>query len=495
MLHPNSSISVERAVMLQALNILKNAGETRVGEEAVLTFTGAELRIESGGGGVAVRTSGGWDLQIRVPSQMLLSLAEVLPDEDPLSMRVEGGTSFRIGPVGIPCYLQPVGSKVIDLPVNADHAEILEALTPHTSQEIEMSGLAEVHRLAMERRQISIAAELLLPFGVSEQDLLKLVESRNARYSGRKATHSGYALKKEYFLLCATSDHSGMSGLARLNRKLAISSGESFTINFAEEVRSDSTYRCDSNFAAALAVVLARVQDRGKEFTFGVVPRIVEDLFVKNWFFHGIGLAAKPEESHTTRIPFRSFKTSEINEFLDYMEQTLEGKGLPPLDSTFCLQLLQCLGEIFVNTETHSDSALGVFVCGQHYPAQQRLVLTVADAGVTIPERIASRKGKHFSPVDALEWAMKKGNTTKIDTPGGIGLKLVRDFAREQHGEVWIASGGAFWEMQSGEEAISELDDPFPGTVVTLKIPTEPTPGAVPPELSNLSTPPTSSHE
>lgn len=485
MLHPTSSITVDRAAMLQALRILKNAAATRAGEEAVLTFAGTELQIDYGGGSFALVTSGGWNLQIRVPGHMLIKLAKMLPEENPLEFGVEGGVKLRIGGVGLPCYLQPAGSKIIDLPVNADHTEIVKVLAPFTSLEIEQSGLAEVYNQALERHRISEAADLLSQFGVSERDLINLVESR-------RPSASKLSSKREHLLACATSDQKGMSGLAKLDRKLLISSSDSFTISFSEDERSDSTYRCDSNFAAALAVVLARIQDREKKFKFGVVPRIVEDLFVKNWFFHGIGLAAKPEEHHTTRIPFRSFKTSEINEFLDYLELTLEGKGLPPLDSTFCLQLLQCLGEVFVNAETHSDSALGVFVCGQHYPAQQRLVLTIADAGVTIPERIASRFGRHLSAVHALEWAMTKGHTTKINTPGGIGLKLLRDFAREQQGEVWIASGRAFWEMQSGVETISELDDPFPGTVVTLKIPTEPTPGALPPELSDLLTPPTS---
>jgi len=488
MLHPTSSISVARSELLQALKMLKTAAANRPGEQAILSFDENGLSIEFGGGGRKLPTLGWWHVQIRVPGQMLLNLATMLPTHDPLPLEVNDGTTLRIGGVGLPCHLQPAGAKIIDLPVNAELAEIAESLASYSSLEIEQSGLAEVYAQALERHRIAEAAELLAPFGVSERDLINLVSSR-------RPSAARMLSKNEFFLPCATSDLDGMSALAKLDRKLAVSSSDRFTISFAEEQRSDSTYRCDSNFAAALAVVLARIQDREKKFQFGVVPRIVEDLFVKNWFFHGIGLAAKPEETHTTRIPFRSFKTSEINEFLDYLDLALEGKGLPPLDSTFCLQLLQCLGEIFVNTETHSDSALGVFFCGQHYPAQQRLVLTIADAGITIPKRIANRFGRQLSPVHALKWAMTKGHTTKINTPGGIGLKLLRDFAREQHGEVWIASGQAFWEMQSGVESISELDEPFPGTVVTLKIPTEPTPGALPPEFSNLSIPPTSNHE
>lgn len=293
----------------------------------------------------------------------------------------------------------------------------------------------------------------------------------------------------DYRLTCAATDREGISALARLDCDLMGSEHDRVIVSFSEGTR------CDSTFAAPLAVILNRIEDRKKQFEFGGVPKIVQDLFFKNWFFHRLGISVRPEGVPATCIPFEHFQTSEIDRFYDYLDLYLEGKGLPPLDSTFSLQLLQCLGEVFVNTETHSDSALGVFVCGQHYPAQQRLVLTIADAGITIPECIAKRFGKQPSPVLDLQWAMEKGHTTKKNTPGGIGLKLLRDFAREQHGAVWIASGGAFWCMESGVETTTKLDDPFPGTVVTLQISTQPTPDALPPELSTLSMPTTSSHE
>ncbi|MBP7951465.1 MAG: sensor histidine kinase [Verrucomicrobiales bacterium] len=232
-----------------------------------------------------------------------------------------------------------------------------------------------------------------------------------------------------------------------------------------------------------MAVVLARIEDREKSFEFSGMPKHLRELFFRNWFFRPL-VSVRPDKAPSTCIPYKCFETSQIEDFYDYLDHYLEGKGLPPLDSTFCLQLLQCVGEVFVNAETHSESALGVFVCGQHYPAQQRLDLTIADAGITIPERIAKRFGKHLSPVHALEWAMTKGNTTKTATPGGIGLKLLRHFACEQHGSVWIASGQAFWSISSRGENFAALDDPFPGTVVTLQIPTQPAPGALPPELS-----------
>lgn len=282
----------------------------------------------------------------------------------------------------------------------------------------------------------------------------------------------------DYRLTCAATDREGISALAKMDCDLLESEDDTIIIHIAEGAR------CDSTYAAPIGVILARIEDRKKKFEFGGVPKFIRDLFFKNWFLRFLGLSDRPDGVPATCIPFAHFATSEIEGFYDYLDQHLEGKGLPPLDSTFCLQLQQCLGEVFVNAETHSESALGVFVCGQHYPTQQHLDLTIADAGITIPQRVAKRFGKNLSPVHALEWAMKKGNTTKTTTPGGIGLKLLRDFAREQHGSVWIASGQAFWSMQAGDENFALLDDPFPGTVVTLRIPTEPTQGALPPELS-----------
>jgi signal transduction histidine kinase len=283
----------------------------------------------------------------------------------------------------------------------------------------------------------------------------------------------------EYLLTCATTDREGIAALAAMDAALIEEGEGKALISFVE------TLRCDSSFAVPLAVVLARVEDRKSSFEFGGVPKIAQDLFFRNWFFRFLGISVQPASTPSSCLPFEHFETVEIDRFFDYLDQYLEGKGLPPADSTFTQQLQQILGEVFVNAETHSESALGVFVCGQHYPAEQRLCLTIADGGITVPVRVAKRFGKHLNPVHALQWAMKKGHTTKEQTPGGVGLKLVRDFVHEHHGAVWIATGQAFWSLAAGEESFSSLPDPFPGTVVHLTMPTEPTTGAPPPEFAN----------
>ena len=157
--------------------------------------------------------------------------------------------------------------------------------------------------------------------------------------------------------------------------------------------------------------------------------------------------------------------------FYDYLDEHLPGKGMPEMASPFSLKFQQSMGEIFINAQSHSDSDLGVFGCGQFYPAKQRLDISIADAGITIPGRVNRRFKVNLNPVKALQWALIEGNTTKEDAPGGVGLKLLRAFIHSNGGCLQIASGRAFWEFQRGIENFHMLDEPgFPGTVVNIEV-------------------------
>jgi hypothetical protein len=112
-----------------------------------------------------------------------------------------------------------------------------------------------------------------------------------------------------------------------------------------------------------------------------------------------------------------------------------------------------------------------VFVCGQFFPLKQRVDITLADAGVTIPRKVNEAFGWNLSPTDALAWALKEGSTTKREgIPGGVGLKLLRDFLTLNQGRLQIASGGAYWELNAGAQFTESLPSPFPGTVVNLEV-------------------------
>lgn len=224
----------------------------------------------------------------------------------------------------------------------------------------------------------------------------------------------------------------------------------------------------DANMSAPLGAVLSRIQDRYN--TVSIVDiKEKRSILRRNGFLEGFGYAA-PRELGSTILPYRRFKTTESNRFYEYLDTHLPGKGIPEMTSDLALRFQQSLGEIFINSQTHSDSALGVFVCGQFYPPRQRLNISLADAGVSIPGRISRSFGIRAGHVKALRWAMMEGNTTKKNAPGGVGLKLIRDFISLNGGRFQIASGKAFWEFSAGREEIVKLNAEFPGTAVNLEV-------------------------
>ncbi len=71
----------------------------------------------------------------------------------------------------------------------------------------------------------------------------------------------------------------------------------------------------------------------------------------------------------------------------------------------------------------------------------------------------------------AILWALQEGNTTrKGSVPGGLGLKLLREFVALNQGRIQIVSDRGYWECGSRGETAKRLDHSFPGTVVNLEI-------------------------
>jgi signal transduction histidine kinase len=227
----------------------------------------------------------------------------------------------------------------------------------------------------------------------------------------------------------------------------------------------------DPNMAAPLGAVLNTIRDRSNTISIVDVPSLPLAVLEKNGFLRCFGYPDTAPWSNTA-VPYTRFSAKEIKLFYDFLDLHLPSKGLPDMTGDFALQFLQILGEVFINAETHADSSLGVFVCGQFYPNQQRLVLSIADSGVTIPERVNQRFNINLPAIRALRWALVEGNTTKRDTPGGVGLKLLRDFICANRGQVQIASGQAFWQFHAEAEEFKEFDHVLPATVVTVVVDT-----------------------
>ena len=50
--------------------------------------------------------------------------------------------------------------------------------------------------------------------------------------------------------------------------------------------------------------------------------------------------------------------------------------------------------------------------------------------------------------------------------PGGLGLKLLREFVRLNEGRIQIVSDRGYWECDTNGENAVRMEQSFPGTVV-----------------------------
>lgn len=232
----------------------------------------------------------------------------------------------------------------------------------------------------------------------------------------------------------------------------------------------------DANMAAPLYVVIARLRDELNDVTIHNIQPATERILKKNQFLTVFNMGVLTDTNQTT-LPFKIFKRQAGEQFNDYLDTYMRGRGIPSMSDALTKRFRQSLFEIFLNAGIHSNSELGIFVCGQFFPQLHRLDFTIADAGVGIRENVRRYTGrKRMNSCAAIEWALTEGNTTKTgNQPGGLGLKLIKDFIRMNKGKLQIVSRFGYYEFSSRGDSINKMDHDFPGTCVNIEINTQDT--------------------
>ncbi len=221
----------------------------------------------------------------------------------------------------------------------------------------------------------------------------------------------------------------------------------------------------DANMSAPLAAVqrALRVQ-HGRQIKLKYLIRNVEEALRDIGFFTG-------GRARSTMVRLRHFEHGQSQAFAVYSAGHLEGKGLPDMTAGVSRSFFQGIDEIFQNFEIHSRSALGLYACGQLYPHKKELVFTLADMGVGIPDVVARALRRPMRASAAIDWAMSGRNTTRqLDVPGGLGLKLLRQFIDLNGGSLCVVSGNGYWNASPGGISRSDMLAAFPGTVVTITV-------------------------
>jgi anti-sigma regulatory factor (Ser/Thr protein kinase) len=232
----------------------------------------------------------------------------------------------------------------------------------------------------------------------------------------------------------------------------------------------------EANMAAPLYAVIARLRNELNDVSIDNVPSGVSKILRKNKFLSVFNQPDLTDINQTT-LPFKIFKLSSGDQFNDYLDTYMKGRGIPTMSDALTKRFRQSLFEIFLNAAIHSQSESGIFVCGQFYPQKHRLDFTIADAGVGIRENVRkyTKKAK-LNSCKAIEWAMTEGNTTKTgNQPGGLGLKLIKNFIQMNGGKIQVVSRFGYYEFSASGESIRKMVSDFPGTCINIEINTEDT--------------------
>lgn len=268
-----------------------------------------------------------------------------------------------------------------------------------------------------------------------------------------------------YYLSTVRSDQNGYDSLAELTKAT--------TTLIADRLELDLSRVSffDANMAAPLGAVLAEIADRFNAVEIVNIPQIVERILRKNGFLTHFRYLPLDDNNGTT-IPFKRLQRTDEGLFENYLQRHLKGKGIPRMTEGLGKVFKQKLFEVFQNAVIHSESELGIFVCGQFFPQKQRLDLTIADAGVGIRDNVRRYfNNPKIASIPAIRWALQEGHTTKKGKqPGGLGLKFLHDFARLNNGRIHIVSRFGFYEFSNGQEFFAKLENDFSGTTVTLEV-------------------------
>ncbi len=227
----------------------------------------------------------------------------------------------------------------------------------------------------------------------------------------------------------------------------------------------------DADMCAPFGALLYRLGDNLNTVNLTNLSPKVEKILSKNGFLSHYGRRSVPDLWGTT-VAYQRFDTEDDRYFSGYIEQEfIRRPEMPAMSRGLSKRFRESLFEIFSNAVLHSRTTLGIFSCGQFFPARNRLDFTVADLGVGIRTNVRDHLQCDLDAEAAIVWAVQEHHTTKRGTiPGGLGLTLLQEFVDLNGGHMQIVSDAGYWSRKGNRTSTSFLAAPFPGTIVNVEI-------------------------
>ena len=262
------------------------------------------------------------------------------------------------------------------------------------------------------------------------------------------------------------TDKNGYEAIASIYHSIYSQEDQKITINFSK------CQSFDANLSAVLGAVLdLLIIEKGCQIWFSPANRSVRRRLSRNNFFRAWNVETITEDREHY-ITYQKFPRENQTEFKQYIEtELLQKQKFPRHTKLVGTRITENIFEIYANAIMHGHTEF-VHTCGEYNNNIHTLDMTIVDCGLTIPHNVntfLSKIGKGvLNSCEAIEWAFVDGNTTK-DSPGGLGLAILKQFIEKNQGCLQIVSGDAFLEFSSKGTTSQLLSLNFPGTIVNMK--------------------------
>lgn len=228
----------------------------------------------------------------------------------------------------------------------------------------------------------------------------------------------------------------------------------------------------ESNLCSPFGALIAGLKERENLVN---IRKIREDLkteFLLNGFTDILNLQLEENLRSKQKMSFKRFTLEDNASFLSYVnEDILAQKDFPHISTLLKKKINSCFIEIFNNAHTHGGCEF-VYTCGKYFDSDQKLKFTISDMGTTIRKNVNDyfKSGNEIDGQKAINWAVQEGNTTKKgEIPGGLGLSLIREFLKLNHGGMQIISSNGYWEEINGRIFAANMKNRFLGTIVNFE--------------------------
>ena len=214
------------------------------------------------------------------------------------------------------------------------------------------------------------------------------------------------------------------------------------------------------------------IKARGGEviFQWDTLNSEIRMNLAQNGFLQNFGHSWGPWDGNS--IPYCCTLQYDADTIVDYLQYKWLSKGWVNVSSGLRDAIAGKVSEIYLNAFQHSQTQIGVFSCGQHYPKMGLLQLTVIDFGIGITENVRSLpENANMSTTEALSWAFQTGTSTRKDgVCGGMGLSLLQDFMIQNHGNLMIFSNDGCVIIDDNGTKYENKCINFSGTLVNISL-------------------------